>query len=118
MSSNNNLIVVPSTSGDKPSSNNLIMFPSKLGSIEQFPTEKIAISATKNYIDRIVNHYAEYVAAQLSAHGIDISSDDFRKRYSFSIECLRSTVYTNFDIPHPLSDALTQLIKAINTPEK
>ena len=102
------------------SSNNLIIFPSNYTDAPGFtaPTEEIARLAKENYINQMINHYGEYVATQLSMHGVDIDSSDFEKHYALSIECMRSAVYKSFKISHPLQDAMEDMIRVIEECEK
>jgi hypothetical protein len=102
------------------SSNNLIFFPSNLSTEPRFiaPTEEIARLAKENYINQMINHYAEYVATQLSMHGVDIDSSDFERHYALSIECMRSAVYKSFKLSHPLQDPMEDMIRVIEECEQ
>lgn len=90
-----------------------------------FPTERIVRKPTsiptdtknvqKEYINGIVNDNAMILISRLAMAGIDISIDDFQKRYALVVECIRAITYDTFGIFHPLQEPITELIRAIES---
>lgn len=58
----------------------------------------------KIVIDDLVDHYATNLINKLAMHGFDVDSQDFIYDYAFMVEALRSTLYRDVGLKHPVQD--------------
>ena len=45
----------------------------------------------KDYMDHVIDHYSTQLINKLGMHGFEIYDEDFIKRFSYTMETLRST---------------------------
>ena len=99
---------------DDVANTNLLMFPREriVRKIEK-GLEDIEANARENYINQVVDHYAEYLVRQFALHGVDLQSNGFDKHYALTIEFLRASICKSFGIDHPLHEPMGELIEQI-----
>ena len=76
----------------------------------------------KEYIDHVIDHYSTQLINKLGMHGFEIYEEEFVKRFSYSMEALRSTLYLSLDIYHPFKEHMDDIIENfdgdIETPDE
>lgn len=58
----------------------------------------------KILIDDLVEHYATNLINKLSMHGFDVDEDNFVYDFAFMVESLRSALYRDFGMRHPIQE--------------
>lgn len=56
----------------------------------------------ERFVERILEHYGVQLLNKLAMHGFDIENEKFMYDYIFTMETLRSCLYRNVGISHPL----------------
>ena len=76
----------------------------------------------KDYMDHVIDHYSTQLINKLGMHGFEIYDEDFIKRFSYTMETLRSTLYLSLDIYHPFKEHIEEIIVSfkedIGTPDE
>tara|TARA_R110000772_G_scaffold99174_2_gene198836 strand:- start:3715 stop:4077 length:363 start_codon:yes stop_codon:yes gene_type:complete len=80
--------------------------------IIQFPKNKIVRPPSAdnkkrgivNFAESILLDFIENMIMDLEAQGIDTGTDEFNRDFSFSIECLRSTIYRGLGLETKLQE--------------
>jgi len=100
--------------------NNVIKFPLLSPNPKVMDNEQLGEFMDENkkaFIDEIVDHYATQLINKIGIHGFPIFEDSFIDRYSFTIECLRSTVYGTLNMPHPLQSHIDKVYEVLTNEE-
>ena len=65
--------------------------------------EKETVQRNKaKFVERILDHYGIALINKLAFHGFDPEDDKFMYDYIFTMETLRSCLYRNVGLSHPL----------------
>ncbi len=96
--------------------NNVLEFPksnqnniSKDESLNEYFTKN-----KKEYIDHVVEHYSTQLINKLGMHGFEIYEKEFIKRYAFTVEAFRATLYLSLDIHHPFKNPIEELVNSFD----
>ena len=64
----------------------------------------------RNYVNSIIDHYAEQLVNKWGMLGFTIDSEEFMKDYAFSVESLRSGLYRTLGLFHPFQEMIDDAI--------
>lgn len=56
----------------------------------------------EKFVERLIEHYGIQLLNKLAMHGFDVEDNSFMYDYIFSMEALKSCLYRNVGIEHPL----------------
>lgn len=98
----------------------------------KFPKENLRVTATENslsevqdkiedakikYINNLVDQHCSALLSHISLSGFDIERDDFMKDFAFTVETVRSSMYRNMGITHPLHEQIDEAMEVVETEE-
>lgn len=75
--------------------------------------EKTFRKNKEKFIERLIEHYGIQLLNKLAMHGFNVEDNNFMYDYIFSMESLKSCLYRNVGIEHPLqrlSDKSEELV--------
>lgn len=87
-------------------SDNILQFPKdriirKIAQTNNEDIENVARNKAK-FVERILDHYGIALINKLAIHGFNPEDDKFMYDYIFAMETLRSCLYRNVGLAHPL----------------
>lgn len=90
--------------------------------IIQFPKNKIVRPPSAdnkkrgvvNFAETILLDFIENMIMDLEEHGIDTGTDEFNRDFSFTIECLRATIYRGLDLETKLQEFMDNNVVLID----
>lgn len=82
--------------------------------------EKAKEKGKQKYADGIVAEVATGLLAELENYGIDLESEDgkFNKDFLFLTDVLKSVIYRNMDIKHPLHEFVDENVAIFDDEEE
>lgn len=69
---------------------------------DQASEEARVLKNKEKFVERVVGHYGTQLLNKLAMHGFDVEDPKFMYDYIFAMETLRSCLYRNVGITHPL----------------
>ena len=96
--------------GNEPVENNIIKGPWKSKRVKVPDNSVFELQQDMLFAEELCENVMVQVIYTLGENGIDIGDKDFLQDISFVIEALKSTLYREMDMPHPL----TPIIRSIS----
>ncbi len=90
--------------------NNVIKGPWKSNKVKVPDTDMVALQQDIAFIEELSETVMVQAIYTLGENGVDISEKDFLQDIAFVIESLKSTLYREMGLPHPM----TKVIRAIS----
>ena len=96
--------------GNEPVENNIIKGPWKSKRVKVPDPSVFELQQDMLFAEELCENVMVQVIYTLGENGIDIGDKDFLQDIAFVIEALKSTLYREMDMPHPL----TPIIRSIS----
>ena len=96
--------------GNEPVENNIIKGPWKSKRVKVPDNSVFELQQDMLFAEELCENVMVQVIYTLGENGIDIGDKDFLQDIAFVIEALKSTLYREMDMPHPL----TPIIRSIS----
>ena len=83
----------------------ILKFPEDKIKRVQYSSTEDEDSFKKNkqkFVEKLVEHYGIQLLNKLAMHGFDVEDNSFMYDYIFSMEALKSCLYRNVGLEHPL----------------
>ena len=96
--------------GNEPVENNIIKGPWKSKRVKVPDNSVFELQQDMLFAEELCENVMVQVIYTLCENGIDIGDKDFLQDIAFVIEALKSTLYREMDMPHPL----TPIIRSIS----
>lgn len=95
-------------------SNNVIQFPGTVKELDHEGdlTEEV-VAQRMDYIDNLIEQYGEDLANRLDKQGFEVGDHQMIRDLSYTLECLRSTLYRQMELIHPFSEHMEEITNAM-----
>jgi len=74
--------------------------------------------AKEKYINNLVDQHCSQLLASISFSGMDIEREDFMKDFAFTVETVRSSMYRNMGLYHPLHEQIDEAVPLTDMEEE
>ena len=97
--------------------NNIIKGPWKSNRVKVPDHDMVALQQDIAFIEELSESVMVQMIFTLGENGVDISEKDFLQDIAFVIESLKSTLYREMGLPHPMSKIIS-MISSVSVEEK
>ena len=97
--------------------NNIIKGPWKSNRVKVPDHDMVALQHDIAFIEELSDSVMVQMIFTLGENGVDISEKDFLQDIAFVIESLKSTLYREMGLPHPMSKII-RMISSVSVEEK
>ncbi len=97
--------------------NNIIKGPWKSNRVKVPDHDMVALQQDIAFIEELSESVMVQMIFTLGENGVDISEKDFLQDIAFVIESLKSTLYREMGLPHPMSKII-RMISSVSVEEK
>ena len=102
---------------DAKALNNVIKGPWKSNRVKVPDHDMVALQQDIAFIEELSESVMVQMIFTLGENGVDISEKDFLQDIAFVIESLKSTLYREMGLPHPMSKII-RMISSVSVEEK